>query len=104
MTTTQQKLDLNNKFISVSEFISSLEHYVINEDVVQFILDLAQAKYSTYFSDEKNQKLIELDVVNTIASYKSFLSKCQTSQLLIKIVSIYFSKIPSAPCLEDDFV
>ncbi len=101
-TIKQTESDLDIAFIS--EFMSTLDAAVLDDGVVEYVLDLASAKYSTYFSDEKNEKLSSLDIINVIETYRSFLTKCQTSRLLIKRVSIYFSKTPSAPCVEDDFV
>ena len=95
-TIKQTESDLDIAFIS--EFMSTLDAAVLDDGVVEYVLDLASAKYSTYFSDEKNEKLSSLDIINVIETYRSFLTKCQTSKLLIKRVSIYFSKTPSAPC------
>lgn len=104
MTATTKQTEGNLKIAAVAEFISTLDDTILNDDVIEYILDLASAKYSTYFSDEKNEKLTSLDIINVIETYRSFLTKCQTSKLLIKRVSIYFSKTPSAPCTEEDFV
>ena len=104
MTATIKQIEGDLRIASVTEFMSTLDAAVLDDDVVEYVLDLASAKYSTYFSDEKNEKLSSLDIINIIETYRSFLTKCQTSKLLIKRVSIYFSKTPSAPCAEDDFV
>ena len=104
MTATIKQMESNLKIASIAEFMSTLDAAVLDDDVVEYVLDLASAKYSTYFSDEKNEKLSSLDIINVIETYKSFLTKCQTSKLLIKRVYKKKTKTPSAPCVEDDFV